>query len=111
MPQLDAAQIDLAPHHLARLLDMLSRHVPTAQAWVFGSRVNGTAHEGSDLDLVLRNRQDINAPVEGWLDLKEALQASSLPMLVEVHDWSHLPAAFHTEIERAYVVLREGDGS
>ncbi|MGV8893349.1 MAG: nucleotidyltransferase family protein [Burkholderiaceae bacterium] len=101
-------QLDLSTHHLAQLQLLLVRHVPDAEVWAFGSRVNGTAHDGSDLDLVLRKPQDLDAPVDGWMDLKEALQASRLPMLVEVHDWAHLPAAFHAEISQKYLVVQNG---
>jgi len=98
--------LDLAPRHLAQLRELLGRHVPDAAVWAFGSRVDGHAHEGSDLDLVLRNAQNPAMPVTGIADLREALQASTLPMLVEAHDWSQLPASFRTEIERRYVVIQ-----
>jgi hypothetical protein len=42
------------------------------------------------------------------MDLKDALQESRLPMLVDVHDWAHLPEEFHQNIERDYVVIRDG---
>ena len=108
MPQRDRSQLDLSPQHLATLLDLLKRHVPDAQVWAFGSRVTGDAHECSDLDLVLRNPQDLMQPVSGWFDLKEALQESNLPILVEVHDWAHLPDQFHRNMERCYIVLQAG---
>jgi hypothetical protein len=65
----------------------------------------GGAHGGSDLDIVLRDPSDPTQDVAGWLELKEALQASALPMLVDVHLWSRLPEAFHRNIEAGYVVL------
>ena len=64
------------------------------------------AHEGSDLDLVLCNPSDLSQDVDGWTALKDAVQESSLPMLVDIHLWAHLPSSFHTEIEKSYVVLR-----
>ena len=100
--------LDLAPSHLAELCELLTRHVPDAAVWAFGSRVNGSAHEGSDLDLVLRNTQEPTLPVAGMTALQEALQASGLPMLMEAHDWSQLPASFHAAIERGYVVIQPG---
>ena len=106
MPQRDLAQLLLAPQHLAQLQTLLARHVPRAEVWAYGSRVHGGAHEGSDLDLVLRDPTDLKRDTEGWLELKEALQDSTLPMLVDVHLWSRLPAGFHTEIERGYVVVQ-----
>ena len=99
--------LDLAPGYLAALLALLDRHTPEAQVWAFGSRVGGRAHPGSDLDLVLRHAADATLSVDGCAALREALQNSALPMLVEVHDWSQLPAAFRAEIERRHVVMAD----
>lgn len=107
----EAARLQLAPRHLQLLRDLLQAQVPQAQVWAYGSRVTGGAHEGSDLDLVLRNPARLSAPCEGWLDLKEALQESSLPILVDVHDWARLPADFHRNIERGYGELQAGASS
>lgn len=106
---LDSARLQLKPRHLALLRELLERYTPAADVWAFGSRVSGGAHECSDLDLVVRNPGDLSADTEGWMELKEAFQESRLPMLVEVHDWAHLPPAFQREIERAYVVVQAGD--
>ncbi|AJE22828.1 nucleotidyltransferase family protein [Azotobacter chroococcum] len=111
MPRLEADRLCLEPRHLALLQGLLRRHVPGAEAWAYGSRVSGGAHETSDLDLVLLDPADPGRAVEGWTALKEALQASSLPILVEVHPWSALPETFQREIERAYVVIQEGGGT
>ena len=108
MPQLDIAKLYLAPQQLAQLQTLLAAHVPAAEVWAYGSRVTGDAHEGSDLDLVLRHPQNLAQDVAGWFELKEALQESTLPLLVETHLWARLPAAFHAEIERAYVVVQAG---
>jgi uncharacterized protein len=99
-------QLQLAARHLTLLQALLAQHVPEAEVWAFGSRVTGGAHEGSDLDLVLRNPPNLSLPITGWALLREALQNSMLPMLVEIHDWAHLPAAFHSQIEREYVVVQ-----
>ena len=108
MPQLDLAHLQLAPQHLAQLQALLAQHLPDAEVWAYGSRVSGGALEGSDLDLVLRNPQDPEQEVDGCFAFKEALQNSNLPMLVEIHQWPRLPASFHDQIERAYVVLQKG---
>lgn len=108
MPRLDIASLSLPPAHLRTLQALLAEHVPKAEVWAYGSRVTGGSHDGSDLDLVLRNPADLRQEVDGWVELKEALQASSLPMLVEVHLWAHLPEAFHRNIEAGYVVVRAG---
>lgn len=107
MPQLEITQLALPPQHLKTLQALLAQHTPTATVWAYGSRVNGQAHDTSDLDLVLRNPPDLKQSADGFFDLKEALQESSLPILVDIHDWAHLPQAFHRNIEAGYVVVRE----
>lgn len=105
MPALELAALDLPERHRQKLQALLALHTPQAQVWAYGSRVNGNAHEGSDLDLVLRNPSNLSQDVQGWAELKDALQASDLPMLVDVHLWSRLPQAFQANIEAAYVIL------
>lgn len=107
MQQRELSRLDLSPRHLDILLGLLRQHVPGAEVWAYGSRVAGGAHEGSDLDLVLRNARSATEPVSGLPDLQSALQDSSLPMLVEVHGWPDLPASFQENIKRCYVVLRK----
>jgi predicted nucleotidyltransferase len=99
--------VDLPLQHMQTLLRRLAEHTPQAEVWAFGSRINGTGHEGSDLDIVLRTPADLKHSTEGYFELKEALQESSLPILIEMHDWAHLPVSFHVEISRRYVVLQE----
>ena len=96
------------PSRYRRMLEaMLSEHVPDAEIWAYGSRVNGQSHDGSDLDLVVRGAGLEPLGVE-LLNLKEAVQESNLPILVQIHDWARLPESFHHEIERDYVVVQEG---
>ena len=76
MPALDRSVLALDARHLRTLQTLLAQHTPQAQVWAYGSRVTGQAHEGSDLDLVLRNPHDLTQDVAGWRSLQEALQAS-----------------------------------
>jgi predicted nucleotidyltransferase len=86
----------------------LRAHVPHAEVWAYGSRVTGSGHEASDLDLVLRNSQNLQEETAALYDLKEAFIESNLPIRVDVMDWARIPASFHREIERAHVVVQEG---
>jgi predicted nucleotidyltransferase len=110
MPQHDLSCLRISERHLRALQEILASHVPQADVWAYGSRVTGGAHEGSDLDLVLRCSTDLTKDVPGWVDLVEALQSSRLPILVQVHLWSQLPASFHRNIEMDYVVVRSAAG-
>ena len=99
------------PPRYRRMVDALLReHVPDADVWAYGSRVNGQSHEGSDLDLVVRGPGLEPLGVE-FIDLVEALQESNIPVLVQAHDWARLPESFHREIERDYVVVQESHPS
>ena len=97
-------EIDLQPKHLSMLLDVLRQHAPDAEVWAYGSRVNHTAHETSDLDLVIRNPERLDAPFKNIHQLRGALSESNLPILVEVLDWARIPEDFWREIQRQPVV-------
>lgn len=75
------------------------------EVWAHGSRVNGTAHEGSDLDLVVRTPNLGKLPVDTFIDLKEKIQFSNIPIVVELFDWARLPENFHRNIEGLHEVL------
>jgi uncharacterized protein len=79
---------------------------PTSlEVWAYGSRVNGKAHEGSDLDLVIRTPDLDKLPLDIFLDLKEKIQESNIPIVVELFDWARLPESFHKNILAQHEVL------
>jgi predicted nucleotidyltransferase len=90
-----------------RILDLLSQHLPEVTAWAYGSQVNGGAHGGSDLDIVLRSPDLSPIPLGDLQDFVEALRESNIPILVEARDWARLPEYFQGEILRGYVVLKD----
>lgn len=73
MPRIELASLQLAPHYLDLLRELLRTYVPHTQVWAYGSRVTGGAHEGSDLDLVLRNPVQLSASCDGLLALNPKL--------------------------------------
>ncbi|TAH27767.1 MAG: nucleotidyltransferase domain-containing protein [Cytophagales bacterium] len=75
------------------------------EVWAYGSRVNGEAHEGSDLDLVIRTTNLQKMPIELYLDLKEKIRESNIPIVVELFDWARLPQSFYKNIEAKHEVL------
>ncbi|HEX3556487.1 MAG TPA: nucleotidyltransferase domain-containing protein [Thermoanaerobaculia bacterium] len=100
--------LDLPPDYLADVRHLLASHVPAAEVWAYGSRINGRAHEGSDLDLVVRNPEDLGRPQRDLWELREAFSESEIPILVEVFDWARIPEEFRREIARAHVVIWKG---
>ena len=77
------------------------------EEWAYGSRVNGDAHDGSDLDLVIRTPNLEKLPLAVFLDLKKKIQESNIPIIVELFDWARLPEIFHKNILAKHEVLFE----
>lgn len=98
-------RLDLPLRYRRQLEALLSEHVPEAEVWAYGSRVNGRSHPASDLDLVLRGPNLERIPTSQLADLEEALEESNIPMLVQAHDWARLPTSFHEQIKKHYVLL------
>ena len=99
-------KLDLPERYRRQLLSLLEKYVPEAEVWAYGSRVRGTNHEASDLDIVLRGPQLAKLGYE-YFELVEAVRESTIPILIDIFDWARLPESFHREIERNYVVLKE----
>lgn len=77
------------------------------EVWAYGSRVNGTAHSGSDLDLVIRSQDLSPLPIADYTELLEKIRDSNIPILVELRDWARLPESFHKQILLQHEVLFE----
>lgn len=87
------------------LLQIFSLMNVPFEVWAYGSRVSGQAHDGSDLDLVIRTGSLQKLPIEVLLEVKEKIQESNIPVIVEIFDWARLPESFHRNINAHYEVL------
>ncbi|MCC6411445.1 MAG: nucleotidyltransferase domain-containing protein [Saprospiraceae bacterium] len=87
------------------LLAIFATATVPIEVWAYGSRVTGEAHEGSDLDLVIRTPNLQKLPLEMLLELRRKIQYSNIPILVELFDWARLPETFHKNIEEKHEVL------
>ncbi len=71
----------------------------------YGSRVNGKAYSGSDLDLVIRTKDLRPLNINDYINIKEKIQMSNIPILVDIVDWARIPDSFHGNIEKQYEVF------
>lgn len=85
--------LDLPQKYLGQVKSLLRARVPHAEVWAYGSRVTGSGHAASDLDLVLRNPQNLNEETSALYTLMEAFTESNLPIRVDVIDWARNPAS------------------
>ena len=88
-----------------KLITIFSGVDTAFEVWAYGSRVNGDAHDGSDLDLVIRTPDLRKLPVDVFLLLKEKIQRRTIPIIVELFDWARLPESFHHNIMAKHEVL------
>ncbi|MBF0176779.1 MAG: nucleotidyltransferase domain-containing protein [Magnetococcales bacterium] len=95
--------LDITPQQRAMLLALLRHFIPGVTVWAHGSRVKGSARPYSDLDLVVFTHPGQRPLIS---ELKEALDESNLPFLVDVLVWSELPERFQRTIEEKYVVVQ-----
>jgi len=81
--------INLEARHLNLVLEILSQ-APKIQFYAFGSRVNGTNKQYSDLDLCFKGKLDIKL----LRKLKNDFYESRLPFKVDLMAYKELPEAF-----------------
>lgn len=84
---------------------ILAAHAPQLEVWAYGSRVNGSGHDGSDLDLVVRDPSGGRIAGTKMMELREAFSESDLPILVDLLEWTTLPESFRNEIARMRVLI------
>ena len=90
------------PQYLKMLTDIFEQYCPNAEIWAYGSRVNGDAHEGSDLDMVVKNFHSNTAKLS---ELRELITNSNIPFLTDINEFDKLPKYFQDEILKKYVVI------
>jgi predicted nucleotidyltransferase len=95
--------IDLAPLHLEKVLTILRQHVPQCEVRAFGSRVNRTAKDYSDLDLAVVGSGELSG--DALRHLKEAFEESDLPFRIDVLDWHGTSPEFQKVIEKQHEVI------
>ncbi len=92
------------------LLNILKQDIrANVEVRVFGSRVNGRAHSGSDLDLVLCSKDKRPLDADEFMRFKDSIKKSNIPFLVDVLDWNRIPDYFQDNINQQYEILKEND--
>ena len=75
---------------------MLQEFIPEARVWCFGSRVHGRGLKRfSDLDLVVRNEENLHAELG---KLRDAFESSGLLVKKDVSEWNQLPDRLKQDI-------------
>ena len=96
--------IDLQPHHLEIIRNILAEYVPEAEVRVFGSRITGKARPFSDMDLAVVIKAKLDWKI--LAEMKEAFEESDLPFRVDVLDWHTIDDNFRKVILGKYEILK-----
>jgi predicted nucleotidyltransferase len=76
-----------------------------ADVYLFGSRASGTFHSHSDVDLLYKLPQGQELPPGFLSQLREAIDESRFPYIVELVDDRDLASSYRTRVEAQLVRL------
>ncbi len=82
------------------LRKIFKEYCPLAEIWAYGSRINGDAHAGSDLDLAIINFGEPNKNINR---LRQIINDSNVPFLVDLVEFKSLPITFQNEIKKNFI--------
>ena len=98
-------ELHLEARHLVMIEQMLQEFIPEARVWCFGSRVHGRGLKRfSDLDLVVRDEEDMQAQLG---KLRDAFETSDLPIKMDLSELNQFPDWLKQDILEEHVVLQE----
>lgn len=100
--------IDLREQDRTGICDIAQSIFPTGvEIWAYGSRVKGTNHDTSDLDLVVHfpDGQAAAMSAKQLTQFRETLRDSNIPIIVQVLAWHGIPDTFKDNIAQCYQVL------
>ena len=95
--------INVSPEHLETIKKILAAYVGGCEVRAFGSRINGTARDHSDLDLAVVASDKMERRAK--MLLKEAFEESDLPFRVDVVDYNAISDEFRATIDSKYELL------
>lgn len=94
--------LNVKQEYLNELKNIFSNYCPKAEIWAYGSRLTNDCHSGSDLDLTVKTFNDENKYL---YELKELLNDSDIPFLIDINISDNLPQSFQDEILKNYVKI------
>ena len=87
--------------YLDILIAIFKEYCPNIEVFAYGSRLSQKAHEGSDLDVIIKN-----FPNDKHLfELKEIISRSNIPFLVDINLYEKIPQSLQEEFEKNNVKI------
>lgn len=95
--------VQLDPHYLQIVKEILKNNIPKRHVVVFGSRVTKTFKPHSDLDLCIMGTNPLS--LEQLDNLRESFSESDLPIRVDLVDWATISPEFRAIVEKHAVKI------
>lgn len=102
-----ASKLQIEPRHFDVLMGIIEQEIPEAEVWAFGSRVAGDSWECSDIDLAVRGGRFSLAAIT---DLRDRLDSSNIPYIVDVVMWDSLRNSVQRSIEENHLAIHPISG-
>jgi len=97
--------INVSPGQMETIKRILAEYVGDCEVRAFGSRVDGSAKDYSDLDVAVVAPNKIKRRTK--MLLKEAFEESDLPFRVDVIDYNGVSDKFRAIINAKYEILQK----
>ena len=88
----------MANQYKDELITIINRFLPNARITLFGSRARKTHSSGADIDLALDTGKAIG--LNTILDIKSAIEESTIPLFVDLVDENSAPSSLKKEINK-----------
>jgi predicted nucleotidyltransferase len=85
------------------IIDILSTYHPEFSFYFYGSRVKGGFEKTSDLDILIKGRQEV--PQNILAEMLKLFDESDLPFIVNLTDYSKIDKGFYDLIKNDLVSL------
>ncbi len=95
----------ISEKHLLMIQNIFLEYIPKSKVLAYGSRLNGSScsvHSGSDLDLAI---VDLAGSDVNLYELREIIDNSNIPFLIDIFEFDKLPTNFQNEIEKNNVEI------
>ena len=88
-----------------KLISIISKHLPQAKIYLYGSRAREDSRQGSDIDLAVDAGEKINWGI--LCKITSEIDDSTIPFFVDVSDLYNVSEDFKKTIAKDFVAWKE----
>ena len=93
----------LTPKEEKIIAEILSVYKNDYSFYMYGSRVKGNFEKTSDLDILIKGKEEM--PIFELADIREKMDNSDLPFIVNFSDYHNMDKHFYNLIEKDLVLI------